>query len=345
VNWTQLSTSELPNVLGTVDGKLLVSFDAGEVTALEIDGGRTQWTRKLSETANNVLLDGHGTLVYAANPGGIIEAYNLSDLEDRDLVPPIEPAWSIELDVAGIYDLIEFPQGGLVAFFRSGMAAISNSGRLLWSSEPATGITDWAQTEEALVFLARDGVWVADEQGASQLDETIDGQSIVASNRPFIYAEDGVYRIDRELAAVELFFALPSGFPRSGSITEMPGSGILVAHTDLDDKRLLAIDQEGSLLWERSIASLGTRAVQLQILNDEIYLMTQYDIGRYPGIDVFHVDAESGELTRIFSGGTRSTSPNPAAMKTTGDSILISIAGVGLSVLDPQIAQEAVLGE
>ena len=96
----------------------------------------------------------------------------------------------------------------------------------------------------------------------------------------------------------------------------MPGGGILVAHTDLDDKRLIAINEDGLLRWERSIASLGSREVQLLSFNNEMYLMTRYDIGRSTGIDLFHVGLESGEMTRIFSGGTRSTNPNPAEISS-----------------------------
>ena len=118
-----------------------------------------------------------------------------------------------------------------------------------------------------------------------------------------------------------------------------------MAHTDLDDKRLIAVDEDGLLRWESSIASIRARAVELLTLNSETYLMTQYDIGRSTGIDLFHVGGDSGDLTRIFSGGTRSTSPNPAEIASIGDSLLISIAGVGLASVDPQAAFEAVQGE
>ncbi len=105
------------------------------------------------------------------------------------------------------------------------------------------------------------------------------------------------------------------------------------------------MDEDGSLRWERSISSLGARNVELLTLNDQIFMMAQYDIGRSTGFDLFHVDTASGDLTRIFSGGTRSTSSNPAKIAAVGDSLLIRIAGVGLAALDPQAALEAVQGE
>jgi outer membrane protein assembly factor BamB len=332
-------------VLGSVDGKALVSSETGEVMALDVEDGRTLWAHELSETATNVLLDAQGALVYVSSAGGKIEAYKLSELEDRNLVLPIDPAWSTELDGPRTYDLISLPLGGLVAFSRSSMEVISDSGEPLWNQELVSGITDWAQTKDGLVLLARDEVWLADEQGVSQMVGPIGGQRVVASEQPYIYAEDGVYQIYMESGLMELLFGLSSGFTRSGGLSEIPGGGILVAHTDLDDKRLIAIDQEGLLLWERSIASLGARAVELLSLNGEIYLMAQYDIGRSTGIDLFHVGSESGDLTRIFSGGTRSTSPNPAEVAAIGELIVIRITGVGLAALDPQAALEAVVGE
>lgn len=333
------------HVLGITDSTVLVSSEDGEVMAFDVDDGRTLWARELSETANGFLLDASSSLVFIQSAGGIVEAYNLSDLADRNSMTPIDPVWSVKLGSSGSYDLISLPSGGLLAFSRTRLEAISESGEPMWSEELVTGITDWAPADEALVLLARNEVWLAEDQGVTQLIGSINGQRVIASEQPYMYAEDGVYQIDLESGLVEPFFGLPSGYPRSGSLSEMPGGGVLVAHTDLDDKRLIAIDEDGSLRWERSIASLGARAVELLTLKEEIYLMSQYDVGLSTGIDLFHIGSESGDLTRIFSGGTRSTSPNPAEITAIGDSILIRITGVGLAALDPQAALKAVIGE
>ena len=345
VNWTRLNDAEQFSVIGSVDDSVLIASETGEVTAFDIGDGRAQWEHELSDTANGVLLDAQGSLVYVQGAGGVLEAFALSDLADRDSIPPIDPVWSIELESPGSYELISVPRGGVVAFSRSRLEAISESGEPLWSEELVSGITDWAQAAEALVLLVRDEVWLADEQGVTQLIGSINGSKVVASEQPYIYAEDGVYQIDLMSGLVESFFDLPSGFPRTGSVSEMPDGRILVVHTDLDDKRLIAIDEYGFLIWERSIASLGSRAVELLALNDEMYMMIQHDIGRTTGIDLFHIEAETGDLTRIFSGGTRSASPNLADITPVGDLILIDITGVGLAVLDPQTALEAVVGE
>ena len=345
VNWTRLNDAEQLSVIGSVGDAVLIASETGEVMALDIGDGRTQWAHELSDTANSVLLDARSSLVYVQSAGGVLEAFELSDLADRDSIPPIDPVWSVELESPGAYDLISLPSGGLLAYTRSRAEAVSDSGEPMWSEELVSGITDWAHAGEDLVLFIRDEIWLAEDQGVTRLIGSINGERVVASEQPYIYADDGVYQVDMESGLVELWFGLSNGFPRAGSMSEMPGGGILVAHTDLDDKRLIAIDEDGLLRWELSIASLGARAVELLTLNDEIYMMTQHDIGQATGVDLFHVGIETGDLTRIFIGGTRSTGPNLVRIMGEGDSILIDITGVGLAVLDPQTALEAVVGE
>ena len=206
VSWTHLSDSAQLHVLGTIDGTVLVSSENGEVKAFDVADGRTLWTHVLSETANNALLDGQKSLVYVSSVGGNLDAYNISDLEDRNRIPPIDPVWSTELGGASTYELIALPGGGFVAFSRSSMEAVSSSGEALWSEELISGITDWAQTDDALVLLARDQVWLADKQGASQLIGSVRGQNVVASEQPYIYADEGIYQIDINTGLVELLF-------------------------------------------------------------------------------------------------------------------------------------------
>ncbi|HEX9677085.1 MAG TPA: hypothetical protein VGA07_14010, partial [Anaerolineales bacterium] len=50
-----------------------------------------------------------------------------------------------------------------------------------------------------------------------------------------------------------------------------------------------------------------------------------------------------GRLTRVFSGGSRFASSDSMSLTVAGDSVLISIADVGLFGWEPQLAVEAVL--
>ena len=342
VRWTHMQYPEPLRTIGITDGTVLASSEDGKLIALDAEDGRTQWERQLSETTNSFLLNESSSLVFVQGAGGIVEAYNLSDLADPNSIPPSDPVWSAKLGSSGSYDLVSLPSGGLLAFSRSMLEAISKSGEPLWSEELISGITGWAQADETLILLVRNEVWLVDDQGVTRSPGPIGGQRVIASEQPYMYAEDGVYQIDLESGLVEPFFELPSGYPRSGSLSEIPGGGVLVAHTDLGDKRLIAIEEDGSLRWERSIAGVDARGVELLTLEEEIYMMSEYRVGLSTGVDLFHVGAESGDLTRIFSGGTRLTGPNMLKITGIGELITIDITGVGLAAIEPQAALETV---
>ena len=345
IRWTHLDTASSLQPIGIIDGDLLAYSSNRDVMALDMESGRTQWSRTLPSVPNSVLLDAMGDIIYINRSGRPIEALSISELSGGNSDSPVEMIWTAKLESTGRHDLAPLPNGGLVAASRLGATAISHSGEELWREENLTGITDWVATGEGLILLDRNGIWLADAEGAELWTNSIAGQQVVVSDRPLVNTEDGVYILDLESRSLDLLLNLPSGFPRSGGLSEIPEGGVLVAHTDLDDKRLIAIDADGLLHWEHSIASLGARNVELLTLNDEIYMMAQYDIGRSTGIDLFHVDTESGDLTRIFSGGTRSTSSDPVEIAAVGDSIVISIMSVGLAAIEPQTALEAALGE
>ena len=128
-------------------------------------------------------------------------------------------------------------------------------------------------------------------------------------------------------------------------MTELPGGGFLVAHKDSADHRLIAIDGDGSLRWERSLASLRPRTADLLAVAGETYVIMYFGLGRTAEIEVFHLQAEDGHLTRVFRGGSRSSSSLHTDISIMGESVLISIADVGLFALEPKTALEAIQAE
>jgi outer membrane protein assembly factor BamB len=324
--------------LGMVEGDLLIASDLDELTTLSIEDGRKLWTRSLPDTSTAIMFDEGTEQIYVAKLGGSLEAFRLSDLQTANAESIVDPVWTASVGSSASVVLIPLPQRGVVASTGSQISAFSDSGELLWRGEPMTGIRDWTHSEEALILLGREGVLVANDAGAERSTVSIMGHRIVASGLPLIYAEDGIYRFDLDTRSVEPFFALPSGFPRSGAISELPGGGVLAAHTDLDDRRLIAIDAEGGTLWEFSLANLGVRAVEFLAIDDQVYLLAQFPIGNSTGIDLFQVDTGNGALTRIFSGGTRAPGSLPLTISVAGDLLLISIEDVGLTAFEPHLA-------
>lgn len=342
VAWTRLSAAGFERPIGLMGDQVLVVSD-GDLLSLDRTDGARSWSYPMAETVGNALLDTQGELVYVARAGGVIEAFRASELAEALSEIPVEPLWRLELRSAASQDLAPLPGGGLVASSRSGTVAISTSGSVLWNGGPNSGIVDWAHSGEALVLVAVDGVWVADAGGSTQWSDSVRGEHVVASGQPYVYAEDGVYRLDKERQSVELLLGLPSGFPRLGALADLPEGGAMVVHRDLDDTRLIAIGADGSMRWERSIELLQPRAVELLVLGEQAYLVVRYDLYGSTGVDIYQVSLRDGELLRVFSAGTRSNAAEPAAFLVTEDTLLISIAGVGLSAWSPELALRTML--
>ncbi len=342
VRWafTQQGASLEP--LGVVDGTVLVYLEGGELLALDVLDGRTRWSQTLPETASSLLLDSDRRLMYVAAAGGMVEAFHLADFEGGD---PLDPLWQAEVGLAGVPELAPLPGGGLVAVTRETLTAISAQGDVLWREDSEQGVVDGVHSDGALILLTGDRLWIIDNPQATSWPLSIRGRKLVAGDELFVYADDGLYRLDAESRGEELFLALPAGFPRAGDLVSLPDGGLLMAHLDLDDKRLIAVEADGALRWERSIASLQARTVDLLVVADQAYLLTNYDVGRANGIDIFHVDETDGRLTRVFSGGSRASSGSGTTILLTGESALIAIDGVGLFAWEPAAALGAILGE
>ena len=340
VNWGQLHNDGVLLPLGAVDGNVLVSGGAGELQALDVDDGSVRWSRSLPAPADNLLLDAQSRVIYSASSEGVVEAFSTSALERGELEVPL---WNLDLGEFGRPELAPLPGGGLVVLTRSAMLGVSVQGEVLWSGEPAQWIIDWAESGAGLILLTRQGTWQIGREQAAAWPASIAGQKVVASDVPYLYAQDGLYRLSPELQSAELLYALPWGYPRSGDVIELPGGGLLVAHSDPADTRLIAVEADGSLRWERSVASLGPRTVELMVVDGQAYAAMRLDLGNATGIDIFHVQEADGRLTRVFSGGSRFSSSDSMFLTVAGDSVLISIADVGVFGWDTHQALQTVL--
>lgn len=348
VNWARLIDTGSIRLLGRLDANTFMLLAGKELIAGDYADGTEAWSRELPENANDVLLDGEGTLIYLLTRGGAIEAFQTSEFRTRAPLSEIDPLWRMEIELVGAYDLVPLPGGGIVVSTRSSLLAISQVGELLWRTEATAGIIDWAHVDGALIAVTRDrdaAIWIFDEKGASPWKLSIKGQRVVASEQPFIYAEDGVYRIDFDTQSAELFYSLPQGFTRSGDMVQLPDGGLLVAHTDLGDKRLIALDAGGELRWERSIADLPSSGINLMTLGSGSYMLTEYSRSGRTGIDMFHIDLDDGDLTRIFSAGSRSANSAIWASAAGDETVLLGIGGVGLAAFDPSAALDSVSRE
>ncbi len=189
-------------------------------------------------------------------------------------------------------------------------------------------------------------MWAVDESGPLAQTAQVNGRPVVVGHELWIYSEDGVYRLDPEALAAELLYALPTATSWWGDALALPGGGVLVAHTDAFDRRLIALDADGALRWQRSYAAIVHGEQQLLLLDGRVYVVLERDVGEASEMSVFALDMDSAELTRVFNGGTRQLQPDDTwTVALDGDYMLISVGGGSMIALDPGVALEAVLQE
>ena len=145
-----------------------------------------------------------------------------------------------------------------------------------------------------------------------------------------------------------MIYALPEGILNWGDIVPIDGDILLVVHADPHDRRLLALNPEGTLLWERSLANLPSGQVQLLEVNNQAYLMVQQVTSSANNVGIYAIDTDQAELTLIFEGSNRTPVTNPNATRAftvNEETILFNIGGGGMVVFNPLVALEAVMDE
>ena len=123
-----------------------------------------------------------------------------------------------------------------------------------------------------------------------------------------------------------------------GQITALPDGGVLVAHTDARDQRLLALDAAGNLRWERSVAAELESVLQLLVVDGQPYLIAEKRHTAITAISLFALDMETAVLTHLFAGGTQSGGINSTWAEAVGSGLLLNIDQGHLLAFDPETA-------
>jgi hypothetical protein len=186
-------------------------------------------------------------------------------------------------------------------------------------------------------------LWIIDGSELESWGESLSGNLASNGESAYLYAENGINKLDTQNRSVELIYELPHGTLSMGDITVLPGGDVLVAHADRYDRRLIYLEPDGTVRWERSYKDRVDGAVDLISLGDRIFVVSNDTAGSLSTTSIYEIDLESADLTRIFSGGTRSLAHHVTKTFASGDDlILIDIGGGSLAALDPELAAELV---
>jgi hypothetical protein len=314
--------------------------------------GSLGWSQPTLVAADMAVIDTKRSVIYDSNIFGMTEALHLLDPQDGNAAAPsapsLVPLWKIKLDATGFATLMPLQDGGVAVSFQQQMFGVSPGGVKLWAVDTVSRVFDWVATDGRLIVstAGSDGtIWTIDEAGPRLTEAGIGGHLAATDEHVWAYDEDGIYWLDLESLAAEMLYPLPLGFLRFGDIVALPDGGVLVAHTDVFDRRLIALDAEGTLRWQRSVSDIIRGQQRLMVRDGRAYLVSRHDIHSSSEVAVFAIDLNSAELIRIFRGGTRTrlSGGDPWVFAVGDDSILVNLGGGSIVKLDAGVAIEAVL--
>ena len=339
--WTHFPTEGISQYVGATEDMFFI-IEAGELRAITIADGRVIWRQGLETNFPRVLLAAEAGLVYLSDPLGHLEAFSLPTpemmAEWNNTKVILNHAWELELDVTGSPTLMPLPGGGVIVSVKQRTMAFSPEGEELWKEEGLPMLVDW-QFDEEQVIISTIGnsptLWTATEAGIEPFAEEISGQLAVMDDQVFVYDREGVYRVGKA-GEVERVYVFGRGIG-TGQVVSLPGSGVLIVHTDLNDTRMLMFDVSGGLVWERSLKGIEGDPVRVLEINGEVFLLAEESQASAAIIHLYRVDLSEQTLTNIFKGGTRTAIQGGTwGVSLNDDGMLLQIGGGHVVLYLPQ---------
>ena len=346
VLWTQPFVGDGVRSIQILGEEVITVLDGDHIAGLDTAAGSEQWRMAVDEDVEQALLDVESRQVYTANQFGEVSAFALAEMEAGAEANGIVPLWTADFDVVGIPALMPLPGGGLVLAAWDHLVAISAQGALLWEADLETRPYDWLVSGDTLIGTTNGGerpLWTANADGWQNWETDAGGRLAAAGDNVLLFDRNALSRLDLESQSVEPLLALPGVSLQAGAVAALPGGGAIVAHAARADQRLLALDGDGDLLWQRSIADIP--AVDLDFLVDEnqLFLAVQNDAGSGSEVSLFALGLENVSLTHLFTGGSRSSAVDQTRLFALGNGrLLISIDGRSLTLLDTTEARRLV---
>jgi outer membrane protein assembly factor BamB len=347
--------------LGMVDHDTFVAIEDNQLVGISVLDGSLRWGRTSSIRVKNAIIAPNQSVIYTVSHyTGRVEAFRITDSQDSNTAAtpdsPLVPMWETRLDASGSVTLMPLPGGGVVVSFRQKMFGVSAAGELLWEHNSTAQAFDWVLFDDRLIFsmIGEGGaMWMADESGPVAWATTASceasrrgGHLGIVGDQVLVYGENGVYWLNPETLSADLLYALPKSYIDRGDMVALPDGGVLLTHVDALDRRLIALNPDGTLRWQRS-CSYFTREhdeQRLLVQDGHPYLVSHHRAGASNEISIFAIDLDRAALTWIFTASGRNHRPEDCwAFGIGGDRLLLNVGNGSMIALDMQLALEAVL--
>lgn len=345
VYWTQPFTAGF-QVVGLLGDELIIIKDGAHVIGLQTTDGVERWRLTLGDDVEQVLLNNDDQLIYAANQFGQISAYLLPDAASSANKVESMPLWMVDSDAVGIPELLPLPGGGAILSSWDTLHAVSEDGKMLWQEDLGTRPYDWQTIGDSLIIssaASAGSLWTADVGGLQTWEVDAGGRLAAVSGNLLLYNGSDLFRLNPETRKADLMINLPGGSLQLGDVTALAEGGALLVHADHFDRRLVAVDADGLILWQKSIAELPVDSQMLFTVNNELYLVLHTSSGSGSEVSLYDIDLMDARLTYLFNGGNRNNPVQQTGLYDLGqDRILLNIDGRSLTALDPGEAEQIV---
>lgn len=353
VVWTHSTPYTPQQSLGLLqDGTFGILADT-QLLSLNVADGSVRWHQPLSSTTTAAGVNAGGSLIYVAERNGQLRAFGPPTASTKTAAPdsplnserPWIPRWNLQLNTRGDATLLPLPGGGVAVLMERQLLGVSAAGKVLWQYPLIFAPSYWTLGDAALIFTALNkaaSLWAAAETGVTTWDMQTNGWPVIVGEQIWIYDKRGVYRLNPATPALELLYPLPVSYFRLGARVALPDGGLLLAHPDSSDQRLIALNPDGTLRWQRSYAGSIQGQPHLLLLDGQPYLVAQtatalpqdHTFYTSSGVTLFHINLSTAELTRLFTGATRRPVPEFTAVTPVGDHhLLINLGGASLTLL------------
>lgn len=351
LNWLWSSEGDFVRSVGATNNGTFVLHTDSTLMGINVSDGSLRWSLPLTHNITAAVTDTHLPMFYSFDSGNSLRAYSIETIPEdpQDL---IEHSWTIRSYSSSTPLLLPLPDGGVALHANGRFIGYSAEGDILWESYQFERLYDWVSVDDEIVLTTagRDGtVWSIGANGPTPWGIDISGHLDVFNGSICVYNDQGVFRLTHGLSTIQPIHFLPEGFIRLGDIIALPGTGILLDHTDISDRRIILLDQGGTILWQRSYSALLQGQLHLFEVAGWPYLMALmetsaadvYASKTSSEIAIYSIDLENGDLTLIFTGGTRHPDPIDFTLHPINDhQILINIGGTSLVSLDLRLNSE-----
>lgn len=345
------------------NGATLLTIANVNVLGLDAAGGAVTWRYTFGETElgpdDEIIppigahaFDAVEPILYMADRRGRISAVRLpvQDGEETPVQTEATPLWDLQLhNVRGAPHLVPLPSGGVVLAVQQRMIAFTAAGALLWREPFEARPGEWLSLEDSVLLSATGAeaaLWQVSAEGLQPWNVQRAGHLAQTSEGAFMYDGQAVYKLDTTMQEASLFFDLADGLVAQGDLLALPDGGLVLAHMDSGNRRLMALDGNGDLRWERAYGDVTDGLPQLLLSGAQPYLFDIKENGTWTRVALYAIDMQTAQLTWVFGGGTRDPVSNGTfVLSGQPGQFIINIGGGSLVAFDANLAQQTVCSE